>query len=72
MPDFLTHCLFAQDTLAWQSAFWQKSLGDHQLLMNLGAQGPDPFYYVDPSPGKRIGATIDLEVTGIGIIPGSF
>lgn len=45
MPDFLTHTLFAQEGLGRLPVYFQSLIGPQRLQMNLGSQGPDPFFY---------------------------
>ncbi len=45
MPDFLTHCLFAEDVLEVLPFSWKQRTAKNKRMLFLGAQGPDPFFY---------------------------
>jgi hypothetical protein len=50
MPDFMTHSLFAKDSLKLLQTNRRQQIEKHMPLLNLGAQGPDPFFYFGKAP----------------------
>lgn len=50
MPDFMSHSLFAEDTLALLPPARRGQLDSHSALLTLGAQGPDPLFYYGRGP----------------------
>jgi hypothetical protein len=50
MPDFMTHSLFAADSLKLLPEDRKLQLDKFIPLITLGAQGPDPFFYFGKQP----------------------
>ena len=53
MPDFMTHILFASESLQILPESRRAELEKHKKLLNLGAQGPDPFFYHGRAPYQK-------------------
>ena len=53
MPDFMTHCLFANDSRNALPEGRRELLANQEKLLNLGAQGPDPLFYHGRTPWTK-------------------
>ncbi len=53
MPGFITHYICAQAVLKAASPHVRKIVEEYSNLYNLGAQGPDIFYYYLPGLVKK-------------------
>ncbi|MEN2767742.1 zinc dependent phospholipase C family protein [Ornithinibacillus xuwenensis] len=68
MPNIWTHMLFCEDVI--DSIGNPQSLPKHSYIINLGAQGPDPFFYfnfwpwVKDEPVHQIGNLLHTEKCG--------
>ncbi|UFU00460.1 zinc dependent phospholipase C family protein [Radiobacillus kanasensis] len=60
MPNIWTHILFCDELL---ETINEPSCGEHETYLNLGAQGPDPFFYHNFLPWKK-----DKKVNQIGTL----
>ncbi|RPF50620.1 zinc dependent phospholipase C family protein [Aquisalibacillus elongatus] len=58
MPNVWTHILFCEDVMEYVPL--QGEVREHGDYFNLGAQGPDPFFYHDPWPWTKHSQINDL------------
>ncbi|MGP4071758.1 zinc dependent phospholipase C family protein [Piscibacillus sp. B03] len=58
MPNVWTHILFCEDVMEYVPI--SSRIRKHQHYFNLGAQGPDPFFYHDPWPWTKSSPINDL------------
>lgn len=72
MPNIWTHMLFCEDIV--DAIGSPKSIPKHSYILNLGAQGPDPFFYYNfwpwmgDSQVNEIGSLLHTEKCGSFII----
>ncbi|SEQ78596.1 zinc dependent phospholipase C family protein [Piscibacillus halophilus] len=58
MPNVWTHILFCDDVMEYVPV--NSKIREHKHYFNLGAQGPDPFFYHDPWPWTKHSEVNDL------------
>ncbi|MFS0671903.1 zinc dependent phospholipase C family protein [Ornithinibacillus sp. 179-J 7C1 HS] len=58
MPNIWTHMLFCEEVI--DSIGISKSIPKNSYILNIGAQGPDPFFYYNFWPWKRDDSAVEI------------